>query len=79
MAGRIGGSCLPVGLGREETLVEMAGAGDPWSADLFLYYLVLTCDFKKMFDFLHTLNFCTVLNSISCLGRILCNNGPGLQ
>lgn len=23
--------------------------------------------------------FCTVLNFIGCLGRILCNDGPGLQ
>lgn len=39
------------------------------------------CDcFKKhLLDFLHILNFCTVLNPLYGLGRMLCNDRPGLQ
>ncbi|XP_032450362.1 abl interactor 2 isoform X2 [Lynx canadensis] len=38
------------------------------------------CFKKNLLDFRHILNFCTVLNSLYCLGRMLCNDDrPGLH
>lgn len=68
------GAVLPTG-----ALQQRGRRGPPTSR----CYLVLmyTVVLKTPLSFLHILNFCTVLNSIYCLGRMLCNDddGPGLQ
>lgn len=51
-ATRVGGGCLPVGLRRaEDAGGDGRQQGIHGSADFFLYYLILMCDFKNRLIF----------------------------